>query len=305
MKRKKIEFHRSSNGKEDRKYGEQYIEYFYYPQNPIINGDILIEEVPYNLKEYIEIINSEMVLCNFLNLGQKLYDKYFHHDIYNLNYLFDRKMDNGLYASNFFEFIEFEIWKHKGIETVALDWIKSNPYYGEFEKDNINERLYPIPINFNTFVILSVTSYMIYRLYKISYNKTILNESTNELCLLSVFSDIIKKNANSKKVYLDKLKNLKPNEINNNCKLILRQLFNFNPTTISSVILDDGNYIKIYKSLLSMTIESLYSTIYLNSKTIKMCKDCGNYYSGHGNSSLCKPCRDWRDNHKHIKNDRN
>lgn len=302
MKRKERVLHRNSDNINCRKYGEEYIKYFYCPKEPtsIRSNNIFIDSNISNVLEN-EIVDREIILSNFLNLGRSIYKSYLHKDIFNSNYLYKREVIQDLKADSFEEFIMFEIMKHKEIKNLVIEWFNTNPFYGKIVKDENNE-WYAIPIKLAIFVNLAVSSYMLYRLYNLAYAKELEEDGTYQFCLLSIFSDYIKQTANTKATYNDAIKNMKPDMIKKYCISVLNQLNSkYNPTKFSISIFKDNSIVKIHNSLLSVAFETLIAIICCNSKSICICSNCGNYYSGHASSNLCEPCRIWKDNHKHTK----
>ena len=305
MGRKTIELHRSSDNVNCREYGESYVKYYYEPNDCSINNDMICIDTSNQSISKEELVNNDIILSNILNLGKLIYDKYLHNDIIQSSYLFDRKIKVGsriIPANTFDEFIELEIWNYPEIETTIIEWFKSNPYYGSISKDT--EIINYSPINLYKFVTISVMWFMIYKLYNIAY-KNHSDININQPSLLSIFSDLLKQTHKTKDSYTDSINHMSSKMVISNCISMLCYISSKdNPTKYYTKIFNDGSVAKIHYSLLSVAFETLISKVCCHSREITTCSNCGNYYPGHGNSTLCIPCRIYKDNHKHIKSDR-
>lgn len=313
MKRKEIELHRHSNNKNCREYGESYVKYFYEPIDCSIRSNIIYADNTNQIILKDELVNNDMILSSLLNLGKLIYDNYLHNDIHKMDYLFNREVTKQLTANTIFEFIELETWVHPKIEEDVIKWLKINPYYGNISL--YDNEIDTTSINFIDFISLAVISFVIHKLYNIAKRNTETDFSIHEPSLLAFFSDIIKnpsKESNNyrkkitKKLYLDVINHMKPQKVKECCITTLLALnIKYNPTNYYTKVFDDGSVAKIHYNLISIAFETLISKLCCKGREISSCSRCGNYYAGHGNSTLCLPCRIYKDNHKHVKSDRN
>lgn len=306
MKRKNLEFHRNSKMINDRKYGETFVRYYIQPNNCTISQSQIFVDNECEVSE-TEIVNCEYILSSFLNLGKKIYNDVIYKEIVASKYLYNRQIklaENTIPANSFNEFITFQIWLNPKIEDIVKTWVNENPYYGNIQR---TDELYCEPININSFVTLAVTFYMIYSIFKIAKNHDVDNHKiSNDISFMSIFSDIVRKPDQSYNSYKTKLNDMNFQEIKDNCITVLSYMLNQNNLTNFFIkIFADGTIGKVHTTLLSVATETLISKICCNSREISTCSNCGNFYVGHGNSYLCIPCRTYKDNHKHIKTDRN
>lgn len=319
MNRVKKEAHRASNGTDCRKYGESYVKYYIQPNDFVINGNnLFFDTKDIDILNY-ELVDNEQVLANFLNLGKEIYDKVLKDKIQKCNYMYDNiieiKSGHRFEYYSFSEFIKFTDWEKNIIGKLIVNWCKRNPFYfgisiskNEYNKEEINYK----DINIYELSSLAVTIYAIYSLYNRCIKKinTIMDGKTinNISGLYAICNYWISnhKNELSKTKYIESIKNIDAYDTIDNCKTIIVKLVQqFNLSNTSTGILKDDSLIKLHNTIMSVVIDTIISTFYCEKKELLICKNCGNYYSGHGNSYLCEPCRKWKDNHKHIKNNSN
>lgn len=307
MRRKELEFHRNSKMINDRRYGESFVKYFLEPSDCSIRQSQIFVNVDEREILEIELVNNDYILSSLLNLGRKIYNEAIHKEIVNSQYLYNRKFKLNEHieiANSFREFITYQMWLNPEIESIVKDWVNENPYYGNIQ---VSEELYCEPINIYSFVTLAVTFYMIYSIFRIASKHDIDDmKISNDISFMSIFSDIVRTSSQSYESYKAKLNSMRFKEIKDNCISVLSYILNQNHLTNYFLkIFADGSVGKVHTTLLSVATETLISKICCNSREISTCLNCGNFYVGHGNSYLCIPCRTYKDNHKHIKTDRN